>query len=117
MRAQHARYALELRHSTFGVDHPEVAADRGNFAAILDALGRLDEAEQLPREAIATFEAHYGAGNFEVGVARTNLAATLHRQGRLSEAETEYRHGLVIRERERGPDHAELVDASGSSDR
>jgi hypothetical protein len=56
-----ARRSVSIRARAVGPDHPEVAADRAALAAILDALGRHDEAEALLREALRVFEAALGS--------------------------------------------------------
>ena len=105
----HARRAVQIRRAALGDDHPDVAADQGAYAAILQDLGRLEEAEQMLREAQGTFTRAYGPGHLEVGIARTSLGAVLHQAGRLDEAEAEYRAGLAIRERQSGAGHPELA--------
>src|SRR5438093_125331 len=40
-----ARRSVELRELALGAKHPDVAADRAALAAIVDALGRDEEAE------------------------------------------------------------------------
>jgi Flp pilus assembly protein TadD len=48
-----ARSGLALREALVGRDHPDYGADLGALAAIVDKLGRTDEAEAMYLEALA----------------------------------------------------------------
>ena len=89
--------------------HPDVAADRAALAPIFDELGKTDEAEQLMRDALATFEDAFGAEHPELAPNLNNLAAILHRRGEHAEAERLYRRALAIKEQTLGTDHPELA--------
>ena len=52
-----ARRSVELREQAFGPAHPDAAADRAALAAIVDALGRHDEAERCSAAPSMCFEA------------------------------------------------------------
>jgi tetratricopeptide (TPR) repeat protein len=68
-----ARAGLALREPLVGTDHPEYAADLGALGAIVDAQGRLDEAEVMYRRALAVFTAAGEAGAGDIAVTRRNL--------------------------------------------
>ena len=50
-----ARRAVTIREASVGADHPTAAADRAALAAILDALGRHEEAAEMLEDALAVF--------------------------------------------------------------
>lgn len=89
----YARRSVELRRASLG-EHPVVALDEGALAAILDGLGKREEAEALLRSTIATLEATFGPENHELAVALNNLAAILYRRGDLDQAEALYHQAL-----------------------
>jgi Flp pilus assembly protein TadD len=99
--------AVEIRTLARGADHVDVAADRAPLAAIVDGLGRTDEAEALLREALAVFER--AREHHEVGVTLANLAAIAHKRGDHAGAERLHRRALTIREATLGGDHPELA--------
>src|SRR5262249_11844830 len=63
-----ARRSVVLRKKAFGPDHPDVAADNAALAAILDAQGKRDEAEQLYVQDLAAFERVFGSESYEVAI-------------------------------------------------
>ncbi len=102
-----ARRAVEIRACALGADHVDVAADRAALAAIVDGLGRADEAAALLRDALLVFER--GREQHEVGVTLANLAAIAHKRGDHAEAERLHRRALAIKEATLGADHPELA--------
>jgi tetratricopeptide (TPR) repeat protein len=70
-----ARRSVDLRRRALADDHLAVAADAAALAAILDALGRDEEAEQLLRDAIACFERAFGPTHYEVAFNRGGSTA------------------------------------------
>ncbi len=84
-----------------------MAEDRAALAAIVDGLGRSDEAEALLRDALVVFE--HAAQHHDVGVTLGNLAAIAHRRGDHAEAERLHRRALAIKEATLGGDHPELA--------
>ncbi|MCE5288945.1 MAG: tetratricopeptide repeat protein [Nocardiaceae bacterium] len=102
-----ARRAVEIRLRTLGPRHIDTAADQAALAAILDGLGRVDEAEQLLRTALETFEQR--VNDYEVAVTLGNLAVIVQRRGDLLAAESMQRRALAIRESMQGPTHPELA--------
>src|SRR3569623_1794532 len=55
-----ARRAVELREAHLGPEHPATAADREAWGALLEGLGRLEEAERAYTSSLATIEARLG---------------------------------------------------------
>ena len=104
-----ARRAVELREAHLGPDHPATAADREAWGALLEGLGRLDEAEQAYRAALATFEGHQGPDSLEAASSSASLGSVLHAQGRLDEALASYRRALAIRQARLPPQHFDLA--------
>ena len=104
-----ARRGLELRERTLGPDHPAVAADAAALGAILDGLGKREEAEALFRRALTVFERTYGAEHQEVAVTLNNLAAHCQAKGDMEEAQRLYQRALAIKERRLGRDHPDVA--------
>jgi tetratricopeptide (TPR) repeat protein len=100
---------VEIRARAMGEDHVDVAADRAALAAILDGLGRRDEAEALLHSALRTFERVLGPGHHEVACTLANLAAIAYRRGRAPDADALYGRALAIKEHLLGARHPELA--------
>ena len=103
-----ARRSVELREELLGPDHPTTAADRAAWGALLEGLGRLEDAERAYAEALAVFEARLGPRSLEAASALTALGGVHHARGALDDAERSYRRALDIREQVLGPDHFDL---------
>ena len=95
-RDQLAEVAIRkaLVGQTADPDDSDTLAVRSNLAAILQAQGKLEEAEAQYREILA---AHTAASGVDLLAVRNNFAAALHAQGRPAEAEAEYREILRAR--------------------
>jgi tetratricopeptide (TPR) repeat protein len=106
-----AKRAIEVRTATLGPDHVATLLDRSAYAAILDGLGRVDEAELEIRDVVDGLVAALGEDHPEVAVARNNLAATLQRRGCLREAERLYRLVVAAREARLGTNAPALAVA------
>lgn len=78
-------------------------------AAILDALGNLQEAEQLFQQSLMIREETLGPNHPEVSTVLNNLAALYRSQGRYAEAETLLERALAIREQTLGPHHPDVA--------
>jgi eukaryotic-like serine/threonine-protein kinase len=83
--------AIELHSSRLhpGVVHEDVAN------ALMKA-GRLEEAAQAHREAIAAFERDYGVGTPKAAVSHGHYGAVLRRLGRIDEAIAEQRTAIAM---------------------
>ena len=96
--------SMRDRRSELGPDHPHVAIRLNNFAALLQATNRLEEAEPLLRRALAIDEASFGPDHPTVAIRLNNVASLLQASNRLAEAEPLMRRALVIGEASFGPD-------------
>jgi len=92
-----------------GPEHIDVAADRAAVAAILDGLGRHEEAQALLLDALAVFERELGRDHYEVAVTLNNLAAIDHRTGNPARADALYRRALKIKQQLLGDDHPDVA--------
>jgi tetratricopeptide (TPR) repeat protein len=81
------RRALAITEAALGPAHPTVAIRLNNLASLLQATGRLAEAEPLYRRALASTEAALGPAHPAVATGLGNLASLLKATGRLAEAE------------------------------
>jgi tetratricopeptide (TPR) repeat protein len=104
-----SRRAIEIRSSALGPRHVATLLDRSAHAAILDGLGRHDEAEASIRDILGDLEAALGADHPEVAVALNNLAAIVQRRGDLPQAEALYRRVIAIKESRLGADSPALA--------
>ena len=95
--------------ASFGSEHVQTAAHLRNLCVLLDALDRIDEAEQACRDSQGVFERHLGAWPRE---SRTELPGSRRPSrpsGKVEEAESLYRRSLAIRRARLGPDHRATV--------
>jgi tetratricopeptide (TPR) repeat protein len=107
-----ARRAIETRSGAVDQRDPApLLLDRSAHAAILDGLGRSDEAEAAIRDLLPDLEAALGPDHPEVAVALNNLAAIVQRRGSLDEAEAIYRRVIAIKEARLGADSPALAGA------
>ena len=88
--------ALAIDEKTYGPEHPNVATDLANFAALLQATNRLEEAEPLMRRALAIDEKSYGPEHPDVAIRLYNLSLLLQATNRLEEAEPMMRRAVLI---------------------
>ncbi|MHC5113003.1 MAG: serine/threonine-protein kinase [Planctomycetota bacterium] len=97
------RRALAL-HRTLGVGvHTDVATAANNLAVALRALGRLEEAEDLHREALALRQA--GTDGPLVAESLNNLAGVVMSRGAYADAAELLAEALELRRENLGPDH------------
>jgi tetratricopeptide (TPR) repeat protein len=73
--------ALAIDEAAYGLDHPAVARDMSNLAAILKDLGLPAEARPLQERALAITEAVYGPDHPTVATCLNNLAQILQALG------------------------------------
>jgi len=100
-----ARKAAELRTIMLGSEDPEVARDKALLATVLMELGRLDEAGQLLRTALAA----YGEDCVEAAVLLHNLGALSYHLGEYEAAEQQLERALRTKETLLGPEHPEVA--------
>jgi CHAT domain-containing protein/tetratricopeptide (TPR) repeat protein len=103
------RRALAIDEKSFGPEHPSVARDLNNLAALLNEANRRAEAEPLYRRALAIDERSYGPEHPKVASRLGNLAELLKDTGRRAEAEPLMRRALAISEKAYGPEHPDVA--------
>lgn len=91
-----------------GEDHPEVATVLASLAAVRQALGRHEAAEQLWRRVLDIRERSLAPNHFALATAFEHLAETCEARGKLGEALQLFRRAQTIRERTLGADHSSL---------
>jgi tetratricopeptide (TPR) repeat protein len=101
----HMRRVLAIDEKSFGPEHPEVATDLSNLAALLKDTNRMAEAEPLMRRALAIDENSFGPEHPNVATDLNNLAQLLQATNRLAEAEPLMRRALTTDEKSFGPEH------------
>ncbi|MFE4968166.1 tetratricopeptide repeat protein [Streptomyces sp. NPDC056660] len=110
----HGKYVIALsayegvhnaRVSSLGADDPDTLTSRGNYAAVLRVLGRLQEAEAEHRAVLEARIRVLGPDDPSTLVSRNNLALVLRDLDRLEEAETQHRIVSDIRMRDLGDNH------------
>ena len=104
------RRALAIDEQSYGAEHPSVATDLNNLAAVLQATNRQTEAELLIRSAQAIDEQSYGAEHSHIAVHLNNLAQLLKDTNRPAEAEPLMRRALNIVERTLGIEHPSFAN-------
>lgn len=95
-----------LDGSTAG--HPDAARDWNALGALYHGAGRLGDAAEAYRRALAVFEHRFGPEHFEVGMTCANLAVLASDEGRCEEAESLGRRSARILEAVLGPEDAEV---------
>jgi eukaryotic-like serine/threonine-protein kinase len=114
------REALRIRKKLFGDEHLGVAAsldgvaymvfdEAYNLPESLRNQGKLDEAEHMNREALATRRSLLGAAHPEVAQSLDHLAALLNLRGNPGAAETLEREALDMRRKLLGNRHSEVA--------
>ena len=101
--------ALAIDEAAYGPDHPAVAADLNNLAAILQDLGQPEQARPVQQRALAIDEAAYGPDHPAVAADLNNLAAILRDLGQLEQARPVQQRALAIDEAAYGPDHPDVA--------
>ncbi|CAN0192932.1 unnamed protein product, partial [Ectocarpus sp. 12 AP-2014] len=77
--------SLAIDEKVYGPDHPEVATDLNNWAALLEAQVRLSEAGPLFKRTQEIFEKSLGRDHPNVATILNNRAGLLQAQVRASE--------------------------------
>ena len=82
-----------------------------NLGGLLEACGKLDEAEALYRRALEGMERVLGPDHSDTLTSVNNLGLLLQARGELAEAEVLCRRALEGRERVLGPDHSSTLSS------
>ncbi len=104
-----ARRAWEIRRELRGTNHPETLEDGCAYAALLDGLGRYEDAERIYRYALARFEQVFGGKHVAIAEALHDLAGVRRAQGDANEAEALYRRAAVMRGELLGVSHPDTA--------
>ncbi|MFH0980386.1 MAG: tetratricopeptide repeat protein, partial [Planctomycetota bacterium] len=81
---------LDLRAEFYGTDHEYTLTARQSLATAMAQCGRLSEAEQYYREALAGYRRAKGADDSDTLALISHLATMVYHQGRVAEAERLY---------------------------
>ncbi len=98
---------LELKRGK-GEEHPEYVTVLASLAAVRQALGRHDDAEQLWRRVIAIREQTLAPNHFTLATAFEHLAEVFAARGKFADALHVSQRALAIREATLGREHASL---------
>jgi tetratricopeptide (TPR) repeat protein/predicted Ser/Thr protein kinase len=100
---------FELRRTSLGADHPEVAFALRNLADLHVARGAPQAAEALDREALELLERALGPDHPEVAKSLYGLGSVRLQQGDEERARALYERALAVMERALGTDHPDLA--------
>jgi tetratricopeptide (TPR) repeat protein len=103
-----AEEGVALRARAAGAGHPDAARDWNALGTLYHGAGRLRDAAEAYRRALAVFEHRFGPDHFEVGMTCANLAVLASDEGRCEEAESLGRRSARILEAVLGPEDAEV---------
>jgi len=98
---------LEMKRSK-GDDHPEVATVLASLAAVRQALGQHESAEQLWRRVLSIRERTLAPNHFAIATALEGLGEACAARGNIAEALPALQRALTIRERTLGAGHPSL---------
>merc|ERR1712012_1253173 len=91
-----------------GVNHADTLGCMYNLGALLQAAGRLKEAERLFRQELTGCISAHGSQHENTLGSLRNLAQLLQSQGRYDEAESLFKQELAGWESMHGPDHEDV---------
>ena len=97
-----------------GEDHPDTISSINNLGSILSERGKLEEAEELLREAVKAMRAKLGEDHPHTIRSVSNLGNVLHDRGRLEEAEELKREALQAMRAKLGEDHPDTISSINS---
>ncbi len=103
-----ARQSVEIRERRLG-EHPDLGFSLNTLGNVLWHQGRLDEAEEVHRRALALREGILPADHTDIGQSLHNLGALRYFAGDLAEAERLWRRSAEIEEANHGPDDWNLA--------
>ncbi len=105
----HLTKALEIRRRALGDDDPDTLTSIDNMGVVLQAQGRLSEAERYYGEALDGRRRVLGDDHPHTLDSINNMGSLLERQGKLAEAEPYYREALDGSRRVLGDDHPDTL--------
>ncbi len=101
--------ALQTRRDELGDDHPDMLGSINSMGLLLDAQGKLTEAEPYLREALEGRRRVLGDDHPDTLISIGNMGFLLQSQGKLTEAEPYYREALEGSRRVLGDDHPDTL--------
>jgi tetratricopeptide (TPR) repeat protein len=101
--------ALATRRRVLGEEHPDTLISINNMGFLLQAQGKLDQAERYLREALEKSRRALGVEHRQTLIAINNMSTVLYAQGRLTESEQYAREVLEIRGRVLGEEHPDTL--------
>ena len=93
-----AQRVLELRESSLGENHPDVATSLNNLALLYKTQGNYVAAEPLYQRSLNIYETALGENHPNVATSLNNLAALYHNQDDIAGAIASLRAGLAVEE-------------------
>ena len=93
-----------------GEEHPDIAVGLNHLASVLRDEGRLDEAENMFRQALAVGEHAWGPDQADAARIEVNLGDLLAKRGKLQESERLLRTALRSREKILPSNHPDIFD-------
>ncbi len=108
---QHLQAAYNLRVKHLGESNPETLASLGGLAEVQWNQGRLDDAERLYEQLIASYRETLGDTHRDTLVARYSLAGVLKDSGRVDQAEQELRDIVEVMQIHLSEQDDALLDA------
>ncbi|NJM69257.1 MAG: tetratricopeptide repeat protein [Scytonema sp. RU_4_4] len=91
-----AKQALDIARSIWLNNHPDVATSLSNLGRLLEARGKLAEAEPYYRDALEMRKRLFEGDHLDIAISLTNLGLLLEAQGKITEAEPYYRDALTM---------------------
>ena len=103
------RASIKIRVDLLGARDTATAKAMTQLALVLRATGKLEEAEQLARQALDVYETSGNPDTRDHAESLHNLAFVLRSRRSDQEAETMYREALAMRRRMYDPSHPDLL--------
>ena len=108
-----ARQTVSLDSSLFGSSHPYLATHLENLGYVYDQAGFGDSAMIMVKQVLAMRRAVLADDNPAIGRTLFNLASLEHDAGSYRAAEPHYEEALLRMRRAYGPEHPDVVYATG----
>jgi tetratricopeptide (TPR) repeat protein len=108
------REVVAMDSANFGAAHPDLAAHLENFAMIYDLAGFPDSNSLLLKQVLAMRRAVLADDNPAIGRTLYNLANAEYRRRNYAAAQPLFQEALVRMRRAYGPEHTDVVWATGT---